>query len=60
MEVGRLLHEKPMAPRPAAADMVISSLGMHVHAYGGKRYRYDSQLVLRDGSSRVFRARNQN
>jgi hypothetical protein len=55
-DVRRLLREKPEALGLAAPGMPIGSPGMDGPAYGGRRDSYDTLLVLRDGSSRVFQA----
>ncbi|HMN21333.1 MAG TPA: DUF411 domain-containing protein [Ottowia sp.] len=54
-DVRRLLRERPQALGLTVPGMPIGSPGMDGPAYGGKRDRYDTLLVLRDGSSRVFR-----
>lgn len=54
-DVRRLLREKPQALGLAVPGMPVGSPGMDGPAYGGRRDRYDTLLVLRDGSSRVFR-----
>lgn len=54
-DVQRLLREKPQALGLAVPGMPIGSPGMDGPVYGGRRDRYDTLLVLRDGSSRVFR-----
>ncbi len=55
-DVRRLLREKPQALGLAVPGMPIGSPGMDGPAYGGRRDRYDTVLVLRDGTSRVFRS----
>ncbi|POR11715.1 MULTISPECIES: DUF411 domain-containing protein [unclassified Diaphorobacter] len=55
-DVQRLLREKPQALGLAAPGMPVGSPGMDGAAYGGRRDRYDTLLVLRDGSSRVFQS----
>ncbi len=55
-DVQRLLREKPQALGLAAPGMPIGSPGMDGAAYGGRRDKYDTLLVLRDGSSRVFQS----
>ena len=53
-EVRRLLRERPQALGLAVPGMPVGSPGMDGPAYGGRRDRYDTLLVLRDGGSRVF------
>ena len=55
-DVQRLLREKPQALGLAVPGMPIGSPGMDGAVYGGRRDRYDTLLVLRDGSSRVFQS----
>ena len=55
-EVQRLLKERPKALGLAVPGMPIGSPGMDGAVYGGRRDKYDTLLVLRDGSSRVFRS----
>ena len=54
-DVRRLLREKPVALGLAVPGMPVGSPGMDGAVYGGRRDKYDTLLVLRDGSSRVFR-----
>lgn len=54
-EVRRLLRDKPAALGLAVPGMPIGSPGMDGPVYGGRRDAYDTLLVLRDGSTRVFR-----
>lgn len=54
-DVRRLLREKPQALGLAVPGMPVGSPGMDGAAYGDRRDRYDTVLVLRDGTSRVFR-----
>ena len=54
-EVHRLLRDKPAALGLAVPGMPIGSPGMDGPVYGGRRVAYDTLLVLRDGSTRVFR-----
>ena len=54
-DVKRLLKEKPNALGLAVPGMPVGSPGMDGPVYGGRRDAYDTVLVLRDGSSRVFR-----
>ena len=55
-EVRRLLREKPQALGLAVPGMPVGSPGMDGAVYGGRRDRYDTLLVLKDGRShRVFR-----
>ena len=54
-EVHRLLRDKPAALGLAVPGMPIGSPGMAGPVYGGRRDAYDTLLVLRDGSTRVFR-----
>ena len=53
-EVRRLLREKPQALGLAVPGMPVGSPGMDGPEYKGRRDRYDTLLVLRDGASRVF------
>jgi len=53
-EVKRLLRERPGALGLAVPGMPVGSPGMDGAVYGGRRDRYDTLLVLRDGTSRVF------
>lgn len=55
-EIDRLLAERPDIAGLAVAGMPIGSPGMDGAAYGGRRDKYDTLLVLRDGSSRVFQS----
>lgn len=55
-DVKRLLKEKPNALGLAVPGMPVGSPGMDGPAYGGRRDAYDTVLVLRDGSSRVFQS----
>ena len=55
-DVRRLLREKPEALGLAVPGMPVGSPGMDGAVYGGRRDRYDTLLVLRDGTSRVFRS----
>lgn len=55
-DVKRLLREKPQGLGVAVPGMPIGSPGMDGPAYGGRRDHYDTLLVLRDGSSRVFQS----
>ena len=54
-EVHRLLRDKPAALGLAVPGMPIGSPGIDGPVYGGRRDAYDTLLVLRDGSTRVFR-----
>jgi len=54
-DVRRLLREKPVALGLAVPGMPVGSPGMDGPEYRGRRDRYDTLLVLRDGGSRVFR-----
>lgn len=54
-DIQRLLKEKPQALGLAVPGMPIGSPGMDGPAYGGRRDRYEVLLVLKDGSTRVFR-----
>ena len=54
-EVHRLLRDKPAALGLAVPGMPIGSPGMDGPVYGARRDAYDTLLVLRDGSTRVFR-----
>ena len=53
-EVRRLLREKPQALGLAVPGMPVGSPGMDGPEYKGRRDKYDTLLVLRDGSSQVF------
>lgn len=53
-EVRRLLRERPDALGLAVPGMPVGSPGMDGAVYGGRRDRYDTVLVLRDGTSRVY------
>lgn len=55
-DVQRLLREKPQALGLAVPGMPIGSPGMDGAVYGGRRDRYDTLRVSRDGSSRVFQS----
>ena len=55
-DVKRLLREKPQALGIAVPGMPIGSPGMDGPAYSGRRDGYDTLLVLRDGTSRVFQS----
>lgn len=55
-DVRRLLREKPEALGLAVPGMPVGSPGMDGAVYGGRRDRYDTLLVLRDSTSRVFRS----
>jgi hypothetical protein len=55
-DVKRLLKEKPNALGVAVPGMPVGSPGMDGPVYGGRRDAYDTVLVLRDGSSRVFQS----
>ena len=55
-DVQRLLREKPQALGLAVPGMPIGSPGMDGAVYGGRRDRYDTLLVSRAGSSRVFQS----
>ena len=55
-DVKRLLKEKPKALGLAVPGMPVGSPGMDGPVYGGRRDAYDTVLVLRDGSSRVFQS----
>ncbi|MDO5692904.1 MAG: DUF411 domain-containing protein [Pseudomonadota bacterium] len=54
-EVHRLLRDKPQALGLTVPGMPVGSPGMDGPVYGGRRDRYDTLLVLRDGSTRVFK-----
>ena len=53
-EIRRLLRDKPKALGLAVPGMPIGSPGMDGPVYGGRRDRYATLLVQRDGSSSVF------
>lgn len=53
-EIAGLLRERPQAVGLAVPGMPVGSPGMDGAVYAGRRDRYDTLLVLRDGSSRVF------
>ena len=55
-DVKRLLKEKPHALGLAVPGMPVGSPGMDGPVYGGRRDQYDTVLVLRDGSSKVFQS----
>ena len=55
-DVRRLLKEKPNALCLAVPGMPVGSPGMDGPVYGGRRDAYDTVLVLRDGTSRVFQS----
>lgn len=55
-DVQRLLREKPQALGIAVPGMPIGSPGMDGPAYGGRKDKYDTLLVLRDGTSKVFQS----
>ena len=55
-DVKRLLKEKPQALGVAVPGMPVGSPGMDGPVYGGRRDAYDTVLVLRDGTSRVFQS----
>lgn len=55
-DVQRLLRETPQALGLAVPGMPIGSPGMDGAVYGGRRDRYDTLLVSRAGSSRVFQS----
>lgn len=55
-EVRRLLHERPEALGLAVPGMPVGSPGMDGPVYGGRQDKYETLLVLRDGSSRVFKS----
>ena len=55
-DVKRLLKEKPKALGLAVPGMPVGSPGMDGPVYGGRRDAYDTVLVLRDGTSRVFQS----
>jgi hypothetical protein len=53
-DVRRLLRERPDALGLAVPGMPVGSPGMDGPEYGGRRDPYDTVLVARDGSPRVF------
>ena len=55
-DVRRLLRDKPVALGLAVPGMPVGSPGMDGAVYGNRRDKYDTLLVMRDGSSRVFRS----
>ncbi len=55
-DVQRLLRDKPQALGLTVPGMPIGSPGMDGAVYGGRRDRYETLLVSRDGSSRVFQS----
>ncbi|QTD46538.1 DUF411 domain-containing protein [Ottowia testudinis] len=55
-DVKRLLREKPQALGIAVPGMPIGSPGMDGPVYGGRRDKYDTLLVKRDGTSHVFQS----
>lgn len=54
-DIQRLLKERPQAVGLAVPGMPIGSPGMDGPAYGGQRDPYEVLLVLKDGSSKVFK-----
>lgn len=55
-DVKRLLREQPQALGLAVPGMPIGAPGMDGPVYGGRRDAFDTLLVLRDGTSRVFQS----
>jgi hypothetical protein len=55
-EIHRLLAEKPAAIGLAVPGMPVGSPGMDAPVYGERKDPHDVLLVLRDGSSRVYRS----
>lgn len=55
-DVRRLLKERPKAAGLTVPGMPIGSPGMDGPAYGGRKDKYASLLVLRDGTARVFQS----
>ena len=55
-EVRRLLAERPAALGLAVPGMPVGSPGMDGPEYGGRKDPYDTLLVHRDGSARVFQS----
>jgi hypothetical protein len=53
-EVQRLLRDKPNALGLAVPGMPIGSPGMDGPAYGGRKDKYDTLLIGRDGRATVF------
>jgi hypothetical protein len=55
-DVHRLLKERPKAAGLTVPGMPIGSPGMDGPAYGGRKDKFATLLVLRDGSSSVYQA----
>ena len=55
-DIRRLLKDKPRALGLAVPGMPVGAPGMDGAVYGARRDRYDVLLVLRDGSSQVFKS----
>lgn len=55
-DIQLLLKEKPQVLGLAVPGMPIGSPGMDGPAYGGKRDAYQVLLILKDGTSKIFRA----
>lgn len=53
-DVRRLLKERPKAAGLTVPGMPIGSPGMDGPAYGGRKDKYATLLVLRDGTSSVY------
>ncbi|MDQ3060885.1 MAG: DUF411 domain-containing protein [Pseudomonadota bacterium] len=55
-DIRRLLKDKPQALGLAVPGMPVGAPGMDGDAYAGRRDPYDVLLVLKDGSSKVFKS----
>jgi len=55
-DIRRLLKDKPQALGLAVPGMPVGAPGMDGAVYGGRRDRHDVLLVLKDGSSQVFKS----
>ncbi len=54
-DIQRLLRARPTAVGLAVPGMPVGSPGMDGADYGGRRDPYDVLLILKDGSSRIFK-----
>ncbi|HEY8326900.1 MAG TPA: DUF411 domain-containing protein [Rhodanobacter sp.] len=54
-DIQRLLRARPAAVGLAVPGMPVGSPGMDGAVYGGRRDPYDVLLILKDGSSRIFK-----
>ena len=55
-DIRRLLKDKPQALGLAVPGMPVGAPGMDGAVYGGRRDHHDVLLVLKDGSSQVFKS----